>query len=327
MPREADFFSATMLGLAIGDALGFPGEFRSYQQIIESFPPHGVDDLVGIQDPRWPRYPAILGISHPPGTYSDDTQMTIAVAEGLLEAGDTDLDAIMERIAAHFVTWSISPKNDRAPGGTCMTGCAALEDGVPWRQSGVANSKGCGSAMRVAPIGLFFHQDRARLLEVARASSIITHGHDAAIEGAAAAALLVAMALDGASPTEMYDAVMLTCAPHSKDLQRCFEKLPSLLDAPPEIALSSKGLGESWVAEEAVASALYCFWRHPHDFRQAVICAANTHGDSDSIACITGSIAGAALGLEAIPAAWRAQVEDAEFLYALGQQLFERAPK
>ena len=319
-------YTGCMVGLAVGDALGYPAEFRRREQILRGFGPRGIEDFVGIFDERFSGVggPMILGTRHPPGTYTDDTQMTLAVAQGLLEAGpEAPLDDLMGAVARFFVNWSKSPTNDRAPGGTCMTGCGNLERGVPWREAGVASSKGCGSAMRVAPIGLVYQADHDRLLEVARASSILTHGHDAGVEGAAAAALLVALALEGAEPEEMYRAVMEACGDRSPDFAGCMEKLPSMLDVEPARALSSAGLGEAWVAEEAVASALYCVWRHPDDFEAAVLEATNTDGDSDSIACIAGSIVGARLGLEAIPAKWRQGVEDSELLHRLGHQLFE----
>lgn len=311
-----------MLGLAVGDALGFPCEFRRREQILSAFPPAGVTDFVGLLDPRWPPRPAIVAKAHPPGTYTDDTQMTLAVAHALVDAGrDASVDDILQRVGKRFVMWAGASDNDRAPGATCMAGCRKLARGVSWRDAGVPDSKGCGSAMRVAPIGLAFHDDLPRLLEVARASSLPTHGHDAAVEGAAAAALLVALALKDASPREMFDEVLRECAPRSPDFARCFARVPDLLDAPPEVALSARGLGESWVAEEAVASALWCYWKRPTDFAGVVLTAANTDGDSDSIACIAGSIAGAALGEDAIDARWRRGIENAEALVKVADAL------
>jgi ADP-ribosylglycohydrolase len=319
-------FRGAMLGLAAGDAFAYPCEFRSRGAILGAFGPDGVTEMVALHDPRWPEWPMIVGARHPAGTYTDDTQMSIAVAHALLDsasgdaAGDDD-DALMRTMAAHFVAWSRSADNDRAPGHTCMTACERLAEGVHWRQAGVADSKGCGSAMRVAPVGLRFHRDRDRLLEVARASSLITHGHDAAVEGAAAAALLVALAIERASPEDMYRAVAEQCCPRSADFAACWARLPGLLDAPPEVALSETGLGEGWVAEEAVASALYCVWRTPADFRRTVLTAANTDGDSDSIACIAGGISGALNGVEAIPSSWRDTVENAPMLIQIADAL------
>ena len=324
MEERRQKYLGSILGLAIGDALGYPCEFRSRAKILDAFGPDGVTDLVSVDDERWPRIPIIVGATQPAGTYSDDTQMTVALARGLLDAGvGAPIDELMVAIGKRFVDWSRSPDNNRAPGGTCMTGCQRLGEGVAWRDAGVANSKGCGSAMRVAPLGLVYADDHDRLLEVARASSILTHGHDAGIEGAASAALLVALAMQGATPEQMYDEVMRQCAPRSRDFRECLEKLPQFLHQPPEVALSNRGLGEGWVAEEAVASALYCVMRHPDDFAAVVLCGANTDGDSDSIAAIAGSISGARLGAEAIPSRWRDHVEDGPLLQRLADDLFE----
>jgi ADP-ribosylglycohydrolase len=119
----------------------------------------------------------------------------------------------------------------------------------------------------------------------------------------------------------MYRAVADACCPRSADFAACWARLPALLDAPPEVALSEAGLGEGWVAEEAVASALYCVWRTPDDLRQTILTAANTDGDSDSIACIAGGISGARNGVEAIPASWRETVENAARLVEIADAL------
>ncbi|NMB76557.1 MAG: hypothetical protein GYA21_15670 [Myxococcales bacterium] len=310
-----------MLGLAIGDALGFPAEFRRRAQILQAFGPAGLTGFVAVHDPAWPRRPAILGPRHPAGTYSDDTQMTLAVAEALIEACDADLDTLMGALARRFVAWSEAPDNDRAPGDSCVRACRYLAAGVPWDEAGILGSKGCGAAMRVAPIGLAFHARRDRLLEVARAQAKLTHRHAAAGEAAAAAALFVAMGLRGHTPEAMFAAALAECAPRSTDFRTCFEKLPGLCAADPALALSSQGLGEGWVAEEAVAAALWCHWRAPNDFRTAVLLAVNSDGDSDSIACIAGGISAAVNGLASIPAEWIESVENREGLRDVARRL------
>lgn len=314
-------FVGALLGLAIGDALGYPAEFRSREQILAEIGPRGIEGFIAHKDPRFSR-PFIVGPDHPPGTYTDDTQMSLAVARALLACGrGAELETVMQAVAREFVAWSDSPDNNRAPGQTCMTGCANLRRGVPWREAGVAGSKGCGSAMRVAAIGLFYHDDLERVTKVARASSLPTHGHPAALEGAAAAALMVALALRGLEPPAIHAEILARCAGRSADFDDCLARVPGLLEREPGEVLCEGGLGEAWVAEEAVASALYCFWRHPNDFRAAVLEAVNTDGDSDSIAAITGSVLGARLGQEGIPAAWVEQVEDGAMLRQLGRAL------
>ena len=305
-------FTGAMIGLAVGDALGFPTEFISRAEILRRFGPSGVTGFV-------PSH------GHAAGTYTDDTQMSLAVAHGLLEAEDSSLEAMLSCICQRFVTWSNSPDNNRAPGGACMSGCRNLEQGAPWREAGVANSKGCGTAMRVAPVGLRFYKDLDRLVEVARATALPTHGHPAALEGAAAAALMVALALRGESPAQMHAEIMRRCGGRSEDFDACLSRLPAALDDPPERALALGGLGEAWVAEEAVASALYCVWRHPDDYRAVVLEAINTDGDSDSIGAIAGSVAGARLGLAGIPREWAQEVEDSTLLQEMGRRLWQAA--
>jgi ADP-ribosylglycohydrolase len=314
--------TGSILGLAVGDALGYPAEFRRREQILREIGPDGITDFIEIQDPRFSR-PFIVGERKAPGTYTDDTQMSLAVAAGLLEADLADLDELMPAIGRHFVAWSQADDNDRSPGATCMTGCDNLRAGMPWREAGVAQSKGCGSAMRVAPIGLVY-KDLERVAEVARASSLLTHGHAAALEGAAACAVMVAMALDDATPEQMHKEVRMLCSGRSRDFDARWAEVPEAVKQPPEVALSERGLGESWVAEEAAASALYCVWRAPEDYSEAVLMAVNTDGDSDSIACIAGSVMGARLGLEAIPERWRRGVEKSEELHDIGRKLCAR---
>jgi len=150
-------FEGTILGLAIGDALGRPTEFLGTMEAIrERFGPEGVTDLVA----DW----------HPEGTFTDDTQMSLRAARALIHAGHRPLDELMQLMADEFVEWDCSPENTRAPGITCRTGCTNLARGVPWRESGVAESKGCGSAMRTAPIGLYY-DDEAKIIEGNRSRS------------------------------------------------------------------------------------------------------------------------------------------------------------
>jgi ADP-ribosylglycohydrolase len=322
MPATKSQFVGSIVGLAVGDAIGYPAEFRRRAQLLAEIGPEGITDFIALKDPRFSR-PFFTGPEQPPGTFTDDTQMTIAVGESLLHAGQGDLDQLMAEMGRRFVSWSRSDRNNRAPGRTCMEGCNNLSRGVHWRDAGVAESKGCGSAMRVAPIGLYYH-DLDQVADVARASSLLTHGHDAALEGAVAAAIMVALAANGAEPERIYQEIDARCCESSLDFAAIWRKVPELLTDSPDKVLVEGGLGEGWVAEEAVASAMYCFWRSPDDFRQAICTAINTDGDSDSIGTITGSVIGARLGIEAIPDRWRLDVEDSEYLHELGTRLWSQ---
>ncbi len=299
---------AVLYGLALGDALGAPTEFLDLGAIREKFGP------AGIQEP-----PAVA-------LYTDDTQMTAAIAEALVAAGTLPLDHLMTEMGARFVRWLHSPDNNRAPGQTCLKGIRHYEAGTPWRESGLADSKGCGSAMRVAPIGYFFQHDVDALRQVAEASSLVTHGHPAALAASIGAAYLVKLALDGVEPEQYFGRLYAFTDGIAEDFDQALRRLSHVLGWGDEVA-AMRHIGQGWVAEEAVALALYCVLRYPDSYVDAVRRGANSGGDSDSVACIAGGIAAARLGLEAIPADWIARCENRDYLAHLGEQLAASRPE
>jgi len=117
---------------------------------------------------------------------------------------------------------------------------------------------------------------------------------------------MVALALRGASPTEIYEEVDRRCSNDCEEFATAWRKIPVMLHRPPGEVLTEEQLGEGWVAEEAVAAAMYCIWRSPDDYPAAILTAINTDGDSDSLGAIAGSVLGARLGAGAIPIKWRA---------------------
>ncbi|MEW6664332.1 MAG: ADP-ribosylglycohydrolase family protein [Thermodesulfobacteriota bacterium] len=310
---DLDRAKGVIYGLAIGDALGAPTEFMKLDQIKARYGEDGIRDLPD------------------PALFTDDTQMSVAIAEALVRAGEKNVDAIMEAVREEFIKWLHSPENNRAPGGTCLKGVANMEKGVHWTRSGVANSKGCGSAMRTAPIGYLYQHDPEKLKEVAHATGVCTHGHPAADAACIAAAYLVKLALDGTRPGDMIPELLLFTSGISgqfdeaiQKVARCVEQESSLPNSPVLPFADSPIppiLGEGWVGEEAVALALYCFLRYPGSYEKTVIRGAYTNGDSDSVACIAGSISGAYLGLEAIPPEWIMRIEKTEYLGSLAERM------
>jgi ADP-ribosylglycohydrolase len=301
-------FQGAIVGLAVGDALGFPVEFIGSEEIRRRYGPHGVTDFV---PPR----------SHPVGAYTDDTQMSLAVAAALIRAGRAPEEEVLAAIAEELLRWAESPENDRAPGSTTMSACRRLAAGRSWLESGIAESKGCGSAIRTAPVGLYYHRDRRRLIEIAGRSSIITHGHPCAVAGAVANALAVSLALEDTPPEGFVPALVEATRDICGDFVTKLRQVPETLSMAPDGAFDV--LGDAWVAEEAVACALFCFLRSPKDYAATVLTAANCSGDSDSVACIAGGISGAYNGLAAIPERWRTRVETAEALLQAGAALWE----
>jgi len=289
-------------GLAIGDALGRPTEFMSLSQIKAKYGQEGITDL-----PE-------------PSLYTDDTQMSVAIAEALVKAGENDIESIMAAVKDEFIKWYHSPENTRAPGRTCLTGIAKMEQGTHWSESGVARSKGCGTAMRAASIGYLYQNDPEKLREVAHATGICTHGHHTADAACVGAAYLVKLALDGIPLEKMIPELLSFTTGISSEWGEAIAKVEKCLGWEDE-EKALKYLGEGWTGEEAVALALYCFLKYPDNYEKMVIRGANTNGDSDSVACIGGSISGAYLGIDAIPDNWVQRIEKSEYLSDLAVRL------
>lgn len=297
---------AILFGLALGDALGYPTEFMTLPDIRRRY--------------------GVGGISEPPipALYTDDTQMTVALTEGLLDAGlHAPLDKRMNAIAARFVRWMNSPDNNRAPGMTCMKAVGRLEIGIAWREAGQNNSKGCGSAMRVAAIGYLYADDDELLRETAEFSSLITHGHPAATAASVAAAYAIKLGLTGVPLTDYLPRILNfvnMAGEMSEDFSQALRRVGHVGGWEDEDAALDH-IGQGWTGDEAVALALYCVLRYPHDYVACMRRAAATNGDSDSIACIAGGMMGARLGLDAIPAAWRERCENAAGLRQLAARM------
>ena len=208
---DVDKSMGMIFGLAIGDALGWPTEFMKLKDIKAKYGPEGIQDL-----PE-------------PALFTDDTQMTIAIAEALIKPVIRISKRSWTAIRDEFIQWRHSPENNRAPGNACLTGVSNMEKGVHWSESGVPDSKGCGSAMRVAPIGYLYQNDPEKLKKVARASGICTHGHRTAVAASIGAAYLVKLALDKVDPENMISNVLEFTSGISQEFDRAILKVKECL--------------------------------------------------------------------------------------------------
>ncbi len=302
MYTEQEKARAIVYGLALGDALGWPVEFYSMRQIKAVYGERGI-----LQPPD-------------PALFTDDTQMTIAISEALLEAGEADVNTLMAAVSRRLIAWSKSPENNRAPGRTVMGALGRLNSGIAWQESGSRSSKGCGSAIRVAPIGFLYQHDPERLREVAHVTGIVTHAHPAADAATIAAAYLIKLALDGIPPSEYIGRAMDFTKGISDEFESALERAEHVGGWDDEFAAITH-IGDGWVGDEAVAMAVYCTMRYPDDYVGAVRLAANIPGDSDSVACITGGIIAGRVGLEGLPQDWIARLERLEELTNLADRL------
>lgn len=300
-----DKILGVIYGTAIGDALGWWVEF---------------DKTVTPSNPKV--------FSHSvPREYTDDTQMFRAVCEGILKC-DEGVDQAAKEVAKEFIKWARSPENNRAPGGSCMSGCRNLERGVYWRTAGV-DSGGCGTAMRSMAYGIRFHNDIELAAEWAAQHALMTHRNPMAQAAAAAVAVGVAMLVIKDRPRPAYDnfltGVMLGVVARydTKTAELLHQAATSPQADPYDILDKWRG----WAGHEAVAASLWCFLQHPCDYEKAVLLAVNSPGDSDSLGAITGALVGAGVGLSGIPKRWVEQVEDTEGLRDLGERIYARLEK
>ncbi len=318
---QKDRFLGCMYGLAIGDALGYPVEFMSNTQIKSILGNNGVAGFDSL------KHPGISGkMRHPIGSYSDDTQMTLATANGIINSKTDKLDDVMDNIAKEYMKWYSDPQNNRAPGNTCMSGVRNLIAGKHWSTSGV-EGKGCGAAMRTAPIGLYCAQVPRKIYQLASNASSCTHRDQTPTSAGIATATLVNLALRNSTPEYMAMRAENLWGNCNEEFNGKIRQMNEYLKSQEDPSVALKKIGEGWKGDEAVAMALYCFLKNPTDYAKTVLMGANIDGDSDSVASIAGAISGAYNGVEAIPKKWINQIENKELLRKTAEGLLERSLK
>ena len=306
---DEDKWIGAVLGAAIGDAMGHPTEFMDMEHIHARFGPAGVTGYELWWEADGRRF----------APYTDDTQMAEVVLRSVVEAvevGD-DLDGAMRRLARGFIEWNNEPQGGhRAPGGACRAGCRALEAGFPWDEAGGEQAGGCGSVMRAYPLGLVFAEDEEEAERWAVAQSKLTHGHPIALAACAAMACGMVRLQRGDSVDDAVAAMIAAAGRYSPLTAEMIAEAQAEAREGIEPELTLERL-LAWAAHQAIAAAVYIVSRHPDDFRAAILEAANTPGDSDSIATLAGALLGARLGQSALPEDWVRDLERSQELAKL----------
>ena len=327
-----DSIRGCLIGGAAGDALGYPVEFISLDEIYKRYSDTGITGYT-------------LDKKSGKAIITDDTQMTLFTATGILygatRAALRGISGPLESyIYASYLDWYETQTGEpsgrcvswlynveelnarRAPGNTCLN---ALRNGFMGEiDMPVNDSKGCGGVMRVAPIALYFkkwYSERTGLtpfMEGAKAAAI-THGHPLGYITAAALVHIIYRIVYGGCPTgdSLYDIVDECCSMidvfrdkgYTQELIDLIELAKNLSRNEDDDTVNIKKLGEGWVAEEALAISIYCSLKYYDDFSAAIIAAVNHSGDSDSTGSITGNIVGAHIGYENIPQKWKTDLE------------------
>lgn len=262
-----------------------------------------------------------------PLIYTDDTHMTIGVAESLLECRGFDGTHMASRFVHNYAE---EPWRGYGPGPPRVF--RLIAGGEPWDQASAhvypGGSFGNGAAMRVAPVGLFFHDDPIQLRRVAHGSSLVTHSHPLGMEGAALQAMAVAMAVveDPATPLDISSFV---CRLHdwcTEDVYRSkLDRFPLLLERVDERLEVVTELGHGIEAFNSVPTAIFSFLSHATDFVSTVTYAVSLGGDTDTIASMAGAISGAYLGADALPLDWQERLENRDYISQLADRLWRLA--
>jgi ADP-ribosylglycohydrolase len=302
-------FTGTLIGFAVGDALGMPAEFLSRDQICRYYG-KPISDFTKA-------HPGHASDFLPQGSYTDDTQMMLATAECLVECRKMD----PARQADALLGWYLNTVPHRSPMRANVRACKHLSAGRSWTRSGVFSS-GCGAAVRMPPIGLFFHREPEALVRAALDACLITHTEPRARAASIAVAYLIARLVQATDRCSAGDQVLETAdrvAPSDGDMAAMLRWVTQITHLSPQEALFE--IGTSADALEAIPAAVYCFLKYPRNFQGAVLAAVNGGDAAGSIGALTGSMVGALAGIEAIPARWREQVENSDVLQGVAENL------
>ena len=295
--------SNVLVGTAIGDALGVPFE----SMLVNN------KELI-----NWDGKTFTGSVYHQllPGQYSDDTQMSIMVAESLINNKGFNPDDL----AVRYVDWIVSGRA-RGYGRTTLMAVQNLSAGKHWSESGIAGSYGNGTAMRAAPFGIYFRNDLQSLVAICKIDSAITHASEDAEAGSIAIALAAAYAVN--DDTEDLLERISEKLPDSK-VKGLVYSLGSLVNSDkisPQQAL--RVLGTKANVRETVPAALYCFLKFDN-YHDAILAAIKAGGDTDTTAAIVGALFGAKLSMRGIDKSFYS-VEDFDKLVELDSQLYNRS--
>jgi ADP-ribosylglycohydrolase len=193
----------------------------------------------------------------------------------------------------------------RAPGSTCIS---ALRETARLGDPAKNDSKGCGTVMRTAPIGLSVNSER--VFEMSAEVAALTHGHPTASCSAGFVAVVISEIVVGATLDDAIKAAKrsLSATPGHAETLNTILAAENLAATNRPDAATVERLGGGWIAEEAAAIALYCVIATAC-FEDAIVLAVNHSGDSDSTGAIAGNIAGVLYGADAIPARWLEALE------------------
>lgn len=247
-----------------------------------------------------------------PWHYSDDTMMALSIVSILRQYGEIDQDRLAENFARHF-------ERSRGYGPGMRRLLARIAEGDNWREVAkklfqAEGSFGNGGAMRAAPLGAYFSEHLATVVEQATRATEVTHAHPEGIAGGVAVALAAAVAGQALSqkvrpsPADYLDSV-IAHIPDSQVRQQVQKARDLPPDAPVEQAIEALGNGRKLTAQDTVGFTLWCAAKHLDSYEDALWLTVRGGGDADTNSAIVGGIVAAYTGSEGIPAEWLSRRE------------------
>jgi ADP-ribosyl-[dinitrogen reductase] hydrolase len=298
-------FRGTMLGLAVGDAVGTTLEFKSPGSFTK------IDDMVG----GGPFHLAA-------GEWTDDTSMALCLADSLIEKRGFDPIDQLERYTRWAEQAYLSSNGRVFDIGNTVRGALAKFSRThePFCGSSDPMSAGNGSLMRLAPVPLFYVQKPSEAIELSGESSRTTHGAASAVDACRYFGGLIVGAMLGISKEELL-------SDHFSPVQEYWRTnglVPEIREVaagsfksrnPPEIS------GSGYVVN-CLEAALWAFYSS-NSFREGCLLTANLGNDADTTAAVYGQIAGAYYGEDGIPGDWRQKLAKLEMIQSFADGLHE----
>lgn len=303
MDMKRSRFRGCLMGVAIGDAFGAPFEGAG-----------------AVSHAQWLK----LAEGSERLRFTDDTHMTFGMIESLLATDGFDPDHTARIFARDYESepW-------RGYGAGPPQIFARIAEGATWQEAAQqvypGGSFGNGGAMRVAPVGLYFHTDLERAAEVGRQSAAITHAHQLGQEGAAAQSVAIAYLVSQQQPL-VPENLTSHVAQHLRDERfRDAIMTAARVASQNDARLVATTIGNGITAIEAVPAALASFVANIDSFEATVGFAIKLGGDTDTIASMAAALSGAYLGDSAIPRQWAERAEGARSMGRLAGILLDRA--
>jgi len=330
-PSLAERIDGCLVAGAVGDALGAPIEFMSRAEILGRVGPAGVREYLD-------------GDGH----ITDDTQMTLFTAEGLIrtrvrreQKGIADEASMIDHAYTRWLRtqglvserwgeeaddgWLVNePAMNvrRAPGNTCITAMSGAQAGSIERP--INESKGCGGVMRVAPVGLIPGLTADLRFRLGAESAALTHGHPSGFLSAGFLAAMIGALGEGADPLAAAQIAREELVEWDENFETrrfvdsAIERAEDLGPPTPELL---DGFGEGWVAEEALGISLWAALS-AKSITSGLTAAVTHSGDSDSTGAITGNLLGATFGISAVPRGLIDGLCEREIVQSIATDLF-----